>query len=339
MINKFLKKIEEINIEFLKLLYDISNKEELEKLRLKYFSKQGIISLLTDSFKSLSIEEKKLVGGKLQDLKKVLSDAFYAKEKFIFLKENNFPDQKTFDPSLAKLNLKNGSFHPYTLVINNFVEYFNFLGFQLAEGPILESEEYNFTALNIPDGHPARDEMDTFWLKQKGMLLRTHTSCVQVKEARKTKPPFGIICPGIVYRNEATDASHDFMFAQIEGLFVSENANLSNLLYVLKKSMRNFFGNDLLTIRARPGTFPFVEPGLEIDCECPFCENGCSVCKKTKWIEVGGAGIVHPFVMSQMGIEDKNILGWAFGMGITRLAMLKYKINDIRKLHNSYKAC
>jgi phenylalanyl-tRNA synthetase alpha chain len=171
------------------------------------------------------------------------------------------------------------------------------------------------------------------------MLLRTHTSCVQVKEARKSNPPFGIICPGIVYRNEATDASHDFMFAQIEGLFVSENANLSNLLYVLKKSMRNFFGNDLLTIRARPGTFPFVEPGLEIDCECPFCENGCSVCKKTKWIEVGGAGIVHPFVMSQMGIEDKNILGWAFGMGITRLAMLKYKINDIRKLHNSYKAC
>jgi phenylalanyl-tRNA synthetase alpha chain len=207
------------------------------------------------------------------------------------------------------------------------------MGFEIIDGHILTDDYSNFTSLNIPENHSARDEQDTFWINDN-TLLRTHTSNMQVVEAKKRTPPFGIISSGMVYRNEATDMSHDFMFAQIEGMYFADDASISSLLYVLKRLLNVYFEKDHLEVRARPGIFPFVEPGLEIDFECPFCLKGCSTCKYSKWIEIGGAGMVHSFVKNEIGLSSDEC-GWAFGIGLTRIVMLKYNITDIRKLHQS----
>lgn len=335
MLKSFLKKIEETKIIFQDKIKNLKNSSEIEIFRKEYFSRNGILDLITEDFKKLSIEDKKNVGGSLQQLKKDFLEIFNEKKKNISFKEAGFTVDENFDPFLNKGFFKKSEKHPYTEAQEEIIMFFLSLGFEIVDGPIIESAEYNFNALNIPDDHPARDEHDTFWLEEKNLLLRTHTSAVQVKEARKRKPPFGIISMGPVYRNEATDATHDFMFWQLEGLFISEDASISNLLFVFKRFFRSFFKNENLEIRVRPGMFPFVEPGMELDFECPFCLNGCNICKKTKWIEIGGTGMVHPNVMKAMDIKDKNVFGWAFGMGLTRLVMLKYDIKDIRKLHNS----
>ena len=208
------------------------------------------------------------------------------------------------------------------------------MGYKIAEGPELETEFYNFTALNIPEYHPARDIQDTFWLKIPGMLMRTQTSSVQIHEMAKKDLPIAILASGRCYRNEATDASHDFVFMQVEGLLIDKKISLANLLATLKTCLRAIFDKDDLEIRVRPGYFPFVEPGLEIDVLCPFCKSGCSVCKKTKWIEIVGAGLVHPNVLKHGGLDPKEYTGFAFGFGLTRLVMLKYGINDIRLLNS-----
>lgn len=340
MSNNFLEKINKTLVEFQNELNFIEDLEKIEKLRLKYFSKNGIIDILTDGFKKLTIDEKKLVGSNLQDFKNEIYKVFEDKKLKLVLKFSGFIDDENFDPALDKdINENNyGSLHPYTLEIRRVNEFFNSMGFEIVNGPLLEEAEFNFNALNIPDDHPARDEMDTFWVsKEDGLLLRTHTSAVQVKEARKRNAPFGIISFGRVFRNEATDASHDFMFTQLEGLFISKEASLSNLLSTINDLFKMFFEKENLKINVRPGIFPFVEPGIEVDMECPFCENGCSTCKKTKWIEMGGAGMVHPNVLKNMNINDENVKGWAFGFGFTRLIMLKYSFSDIRNLHYLYR--
>lgn len=206
------------------------------------------------------------------------------------------------------------------------------MGFAVADGPELETEFFNFTALNIPDNHPAREESDTFWIDNEH-LLRTQTSTVQIKTMMSQKPPIAIIAPGRTMRNEATDASHDFMFMQFEGLYIGEDVSIANLLATLKSFLTQFFGSDV-KLRVRPGYFPFVEPGLEIDASCPFCKKGCSVCKKTKWIELMGAGLVHPNVLKHCKLDPEKYSGFAFGFGLTRLVMLKYQIPDIRLLHS-----
>ena len=229
--------------------------------------------------------------------------------------------------------LQQGSLHPYTYITQEIEDIFMSMGFAVADGPELETDYNNFGALNIPADHPARAESDTFWLPDMQRLLRTHTSTVQIKTMREQTPPIAIICPGRALRNEATDASHDFMFMQIEGMLIDKNISIANLLAVLKEFLDKLFGKSL-QLRVRPGFFPFVEPGLEIDAQCPFCTTGCSTCKHTCWIELLGAGLIHPNVLRNAGIDPTIYSGFAFGSGLTRLAMLKYHITDIRLIHS-----
>lgn len=232
-----------------------------------------------------------------------------------------------------------GHLHPLTQITREIIRIFQKMGFEIVEGPEIESEWYNFDALNIPKDHPARDMQDTFVLKAgEGRLLRTQTSAVQVAYMEKNKPPFKIIVPGKVFRRDAADAAHSFEFSQLEGLNISKTVSLADLKGVLADFIREFFGEDTKT-RWRPGYFPFVEPGMEVDVSCSICQGkGCPTCKKTGWVELLGAGMVHPNVFRSAGYEpDPPAGGWqgyAFGVGVDRLAMMKYKISDIRLLYS-----
>lgn len=228
-----------------------------------------------------------------------------------------------------------GHYHPLSIVQRDIARIFHAMGFTVADGPEIETEQYNFDVLNIPKHHPARDLWDTFWLKD-GRLLRTHTSPVQARYMETHTPPIRIIAPGKVYRHEATDATHEAQFYQLEGLMVDEHTSLATLRFVLEKFFSEFFGKTL-EARLRPSFFPFVEPGVEVDMSCFACaRNGspCSVCKGTGWVEIMGAGMVHPVVLENVGIDPKKYHGFAFGSGIERLAMLKYGVPDIRLFHN-----
>ena len=238
-----------------------------------------------------------------------------------------------FDVTAYAPNQLRGSLHPYTTTIAEIEDIFITMGFEIVDGPELETDFYNFEALNIPKDHPARDMHDTFWLPKPHHLLRTHTSSVQIRSLKSRKPPLAIVAPGRCFRHEATDASHDYLFLQCEGLIVSETISLANLFAVTKTFLQRLFKTEKLTIRQRPGYFPFVEPGVEIDMSCPFCTDGCSTCKKTGWIEICGTGLVHPHVLTACGIDPERYTGCAFGFGLTRLVMLKYGIRDIRLLH------
>lgn len=231
-----------------------------------------------------------------------------------------------------------GHFHPITIVINDIARIFSEMGFSVESGPEVETEHYNFDVLNIPESHPARDMWDTFWLKDKnnnniGQLLRTHTSPVQARFMEKNSPPIRIIAPGKVFRYEATDATHEAQFYQIEGLMIDKDVTLAHLKGVLEIFFSKFFGKKT-NIRFRPSYFPFVEPGVEVDVSCFKCAGrGCSICKQSGFIEIMGAGMVHPYVLNQVGIDSRIYQGFAFGTGVDRLAMLKYGIDDIRLLY------
>jgi len=235
------------------------------------------------------------------------------------------------------MNDPKGHLHPITHIIRQTEDIFRELGFAIAVGPEIESEHYNFDALNIPAHHPARDMWDTFWLKPEHakQLLRTHTSPVQVRYAESHKPPIRIIVPGKTFRHEATDATHEAQFFQLEGLMIEENVSLANLKYVLEYYFERLFGSKT-NVRFRPSYFPFVEPGVEIDMSCFKCEGkGCSTCKQTGFIEIMGAGMVHPKVLTAMGIDARKYRGFAFGGGIDRFAMLKYGVEDVRDFYKA----
>ncbi len=221
-----------------------------------------------------------------------------------------------------------------TQMINEINSIFFDMGFEIADGPEMESEHYNFDALNIPENHPARGMQDTFWVKdKKSTVMRTHTSNVQIRYMQNNKPPLRIIAPGKVFRNEATDSTHEAQFYQVEAFMVDETTTLGTLKGVIKIFLEKFFNKDI-DIRFRPSYFPFVEPGIEVDMSCFKCEGkGCSICKNTGWIEVLGAGMVHPNVLDGVGIDSKKYQGFAFGVGIDRLGMLKYGIDDVRLLY------
>lgn len=232
------------------------------------------------------------------------------------------------------MNSEKGHIHPVTHITNEMVKAFLEMGFDVAAGPELEDEYHNFDALNFPKDHPARDMQDTFWLKDIPKLLRTQTSNVQIRYMEKNKPPFKIIVPGKVFRNEATDRTHEVQFYQLEGLAVGEDVSMANLKYYLNSFLRKIFGEDVKT-QFRPGYFPFVEPGVEIDLECFRCKgSGCSTCSHSGWIEVLGAGMVHPNVLRNVGIDPEKYQGFAFGVGIDRIAVLKYGVDDIRLFYN-----
>lgn len=333
----FLVLIDKFKEEYLIFLQKTLTKEDLSNAYNFFLGKEGKIYVLNDLFKKLNEVEKKELGLEFQVFKLFLKKKFEDKKREILVLEMGFPEYNLFDSSLEKkyfINENTGSLHPYSLALKKVQNIFISMGFDIIDGPILENEFFNFTALNIKENHPSRDAHDTFWLNKEDLLLRTHTSTTQIREGRKKTPPFGFISPGVVYRNEATDASHDFMFWQFEGLYVNKDASIANLLFVLKYFLQEYFNTKELKIRTRPSYFPFVEPGMEVDMSCLFCKNGCSTCKFTKWIEIGGCGMTHYKVLEQMNISSSEFKAFAFGFGLTRLVMLEYNISDIRLLHS-----
>lgn len=332
-------RISSISQQFHEQLSGVQNPADLEKIRIEFLGRSSHITQLMTDLKQLSLEEKKVVGPLLNKLKEDLQKAFEIKKTELESIQEDIAQKKQqhFDVTSYKPELTQGSLHIYTQLTQQLSSIFMSMGFQVVDGNEVETDYYNFEALNIPADHPARDVHDTFWLTTPGMLLRTHTSSVQAHIMENQQLPLAIFAPGRCYRNEATDATHDFMFTQGECLVVDKNISIANLLATAKTFLQHFFNKSDLKIRVRPGYFPFVEPGLEIDASCPFCKTGCSVCKRTTWIELLGAGLVHPNVLKASKINPEIYSGFAFGFGIERLAMIKYQITDIRLFHSNKK--
>jgi len=324
----------------LNLLVKIDDLKEFEK---KYLGKKGKVTELLKSLKNLPQKERRLIGKEANELRDKLMLAIKAKKEEI--KRNEIEEkekQEWIDITVPAKKVEKGHLHPLTQVAEKVEEIFMSLGFSVIEGPEIENEWYNFDALNIPKDHPARDLWDTFWIKEPStknqepkLLLRTHTSPVQIHYMEKHKPPLRIISPGRIYRYEATDASHEINFYQVEGLMIDKDTSVANFYFIMEEFFKSFFGKET-KIRLRPSFFPFTEPSFEIDVLCSICKGkGCSVCSQRGWIEIAGAGMVHPNVLKAVKINPKNWQGFAFGMGLDRLAMMKYKINDIRLFYSS----
>lgn len=310
--------------------------KELEKIYQEYLGKEGVLRKAFKEIKALPQRKKVKEGQKLNEFKEKLISLLKEREeeiKEIFRKKEK---EEFFDITLPPKKIHLGHLHPLTLIRRKIEQIFSSLGFSVVEGPEIEDEWHNFDALNIPPLHPARDVLSlgkTFYLKEGG-LLRTHTSSVQIRYMEKNHPPFRIIVPGKVFRLEATDASHEIEFWQLEGLMVDKKVTVSHFKFIMETFLSNFFEKKIF-VRLRPSFFPFTEPSFEVDLNCIFCsQKGCNFCKNTGWIEIAGAGMVHPKVFLNVGINPEDWKGFAFGLGLNRLAMLKYKIPDIR-LFNS----
>jgi phenylalanyl-tRNA synthetase alpha chain len=319
-------------------LEQISSLDECNTFRTTFLGKKGLITELNDKLKVETLKIKKELGPLVQTLRHNTENTLNAKIDYFnnVQKEALLKKSSSFDVTIQNDLLPNGSVHLLALVATELEDIFISMGFALAKGPEVETDFYNFTALNIDQHHPARDAHDTFWLAgYQNLLLRTHTSNAQIHTMLANKPPLAVASTGRVFRNEATDASHDFMFMQVEALLVDKNVSIANLLYTTKAMLQAFFETKTLDIRVRPGYFPFVEPGLEVDASCPFCTHGCSVCKNSGWIELGGAGLVHPHVLKACNIDSSTYNGFALGFGVSRLALLKYGIPDVRLLYSN----
>jgi phenylalanyl-tRNA synthetase alpha chain len=307
----------------------IKTKEDLEQYRLQFISKKGVVSSLFEELKTLTSEQKKLVGKTLNDLKKLSEEKFkWAQES---LESVASGISEAIDLTLPITPNKTGSFHPLNLTRYRIIEIFERLGFNVEDGPEIEDDWHNFTALNFPENHPAREMQDTFFIeKNPDILLRTHTSNVQIRLMKDRKPPFRAIMPGRVYRNEAISARAHCFFHQVEGLYVDKNVGFSDLKQTLYHFAKEMFGKDT-KIRLRPSYFPFTEPSAEIDISCLICHGkGCNVCKYSGWVEIAGSGMVHPNVLRHCNIDPEEYTGFAFGMGIERITMLRHSINDLR---------
>jgi len=313
---------------------EIKKAENLTKLNeifKKYLGKQGELTQVLRSLEKLSKEKRAKIGKEANELKKFLQEKFQEK-KSSFAKATE-DKEEWLDVTLPGKKPVFGHLHPLTLARRRVEEIFQSMGFSIVEGPEMETEWYNFDALNIPKNHPARDIWDTFWIKESvnsKLLLRTHTSPMQVRYMEKNQPPLRIIVPGNVFRHEATDYRHEFQLFQIEGLMVDREISVPSFKAIIGEFFRRFFKKEV-EFRLKPDFFPFTEPSFDISMTCLVCKGrGCSACKNTGWMEVAGAGMVHPNVLKNSGLNPKEWRGWAFGFGLDRLAMMKYKINDIR---------
>lgn len=310
--------------------FDISNSESLEQFRIKFLGSKNDIKALfrTPEFSAVPGPERKEVGQALNALSK---DAQSKYDEFSSNSQNEDEDLEKNDISRPAEKEKLGSRHPLSLVRNQIVEIFSKIGFTVSEGPEIEDDWHNFTALNLPEEHPARDMQDTFFIQQDpDILLRTHTSSVQVRHMENSQPPIRAIFPGRVYRNEAISARAHCFFHQIEGLYIAEKVSFADLKQTLQYFAQSFFG-DNAKIRLRPSYFPFTEPSAEVDVSCSICVGeGCNVCKYTGWLEIMGCGMVDPAVLENCGIDSNKYSGFAFGMGVERIAMLKYGVKDLR---------
>ena len=305
-----------------------TNPEEFEALRIKYLSKKGIVNTLMSEFRTVPSEQKKEVGQQLNILKNALQDRINALKKNL---DNSLEQSADFDLSRTSYTIPLGTRHPLSLVKEEICSIFRRLGFSIAEGPEIEDDWHVFSSLNFADDHPARDMQDTFFIQRNPeIVLRTHTSSVQTRVMEKTQPPIRITCPGRVYRNEAISARAHCLFHQVEGLYIDKDVSFADLKQALLFFTKELFGKDT-QIRLRPSYFPFTEPSAEMDISCHICGGkGCNICKHTGWVEILGCGMVDPTVLENCGIDSKVYSGYAFGMGVERIAMLKYQINDIR---------
>jgi len=306
--------------------------EELEEARVEALGRKGTLAQISKDFARLTPQERAARGKLLNSVKQDLESA-YEEKKARFERAQLAQRLATewIDVTLPAPGVRPGSLHPVTQVQWEIEDLFTSLGFAVLDGPEVETEEHNFDALNIPPTHPARDMQDTFWLSS-GHLLRTHTSPVQVRGMRKLGPPLRMIAPGRVFRNEEVDASHEHTFYQLEGMMVDRDVSVANLIYFMKTLLSSIFKRDV-AVRLRPGYFPFVEPGFELDIQCLICGGpGCPVCKQSGWVELLPCGLVHPNVLRFSGIDPEEWGGFAFGLGLTRLTMMRYGIDDIRQL-------
>ena len=306
--------------------------EEIENFRLKYQSKNGLLNSLFTDFKNIDTTDKKEIGRAINNLKNKIKDKI---SSFSDIKEPT-KTKNNFDLSKPIKNNNLGSRHPLSLVESEIVRVFSSISFNVSEGPEIEDDWHNFTALNLPKEHPARDMQDTFFIQTNpDILLRTHTSSVQVRHMQNNQPPIRIISPGRVYRNEAISARAHCLFHQVEGLYIDTNVTFADLKQTLLFFAKELFG-EKSKIRLRPSYFPFTEPSAEVDVSCNICSGkGCAVCKHTGYLEILGCGMIDPNVLDNCGIDSKKYTGYAFGMGIERIAMLKYRVNDLRLFYEN----
>lgn len=309
--------------------FESKSETQIEEFRIKMMGKKGELTALFDDFKKVAAEEKRQLGQKINTLKNVAIDKIAALKEQVESTENT--GQECSDPTRPATTEPVGTRHPISLVRGEILDIFHRIGFSTADGPEIEDDFHVFTALNFPPEHPARDMQDTFFIeKNPDILLRTHTSSIQVRVMQTQKPPIRVICPGRVFRNEAISYRAHCIFHQIEGLYIDENVNFADMKQTIQYFASELFG-EKTQIRMRPSYFPFTEPSAEVDVSCNLCGGkGCNVCKYTGWLEIMGAGMVDPNVLEACGIDSKRYTGFAFGMGVERVAMLKYGVKDLR---------
>ena len=322
--------IQQLEAEALARIQSARDLDQLETVRVEVLGRKGPLSQFSKEFGKLTPDERAAAGKALNSAKQAIEGAFEARKQAL---SSDALDQRLraewLDLTLPAPGARPGSLHPVTQVQREIEDLFTSLGFAVQDGPEVETEYHNFDALNIPPTHPARDMQDTFWLTD-GHLLRTHTSPVQVRAMERLGPPLRMIAPGRVFRNEEVDASHEHTFYQVEGMMVDRDVSVAHMIYFMKTMLSAIFHREVI-VRLRPGFFPFVEPGFELDIKCLICGgSGCSVCKQSGWVELMPCGLVHPNVLRMSGINPDEWSGFAFGLGLTRLAMMRYGIDDIR---------
>jgi phenylalanyl-tRNA synthetase alpha chain len=302
--------------------------QHLEEFRIRIAGKKGELTEMFEEFKTVPAEQKREIGKLLNEVKILVQDKLKSQKELF----DNADTGRNISDKTLPANADNiGSRHPISLAKNEILEIFTRLGFTVADGPEIEDDWHVFSALNFPPNHPARDMQDTFFIEQNpDILLRTHTSSIQVRTMEKQKPPIRVVCPGRVFRNEAISARAHCIFHQVEGLYIDKNVSFADMKQTLLYFAREMFG-ETTEIRLRPSFFPFTEPSAEMDVSCKICGGkGCNICKYTGWLEVLGCGIVDPNVLESCGIDSKEYTGFAFGMGVERLAMLKWQVKDLR---------
>jgi phenylalanyl-tRNA synthetase alpha chain len=328
MIEEIIKRAEEFFEEGKREISGIDDVELLEKWKIKFLGRKSYLNQIFSVISTLTKEEKVICGKKLNEIKQKLMELYEESKLNVKKKEIKY------NLSIPGRKINTGNLHPITIIIDEIVQIFYRMGFGIAEGPEIETDYYNFTSLNTPEEHPARDIWDTFYIdKKNNILLRTHTSPVQVRIMEKYKPPLRIIAPGKCFRRDAFDSSHSPMFHQIEGLMVDKNIKFIHLKGILSYFIHEFFKKEVKVVFS-PSYFPFTEPSAEVSISCVICDGkGCSTCGNTGFLEILGCGMVHPNVFKNVGYDIENYTGFAFGMGVERLAMLKYGIDDIRHFY------
>jgi phenylalanyl-tRNA synthetase alpha chain len=343
MLDELTKSLAAAQEEFRKDLEGANDEDALYALQVRYLGKKGAVSLLRRGMGKLAPDERKEAGQAFNRAKSDIEAGLEERRSELARRAREADLSRFEDLTVPASSAAGGSLHPITQTRRRLESIFRSMGFEVADGPHVEHESYNFDMLNILEGHPARDMQDTFFVQQRGgeaheseespLVLRTHTSPVQIRTMLNRRPPVRVVCPGTVFRRD-DDATHSPMFNQIEGLYVDEGVTMADLKATLYHFVRAFFGTSL-EMRFRPSYFPFVEPGAEFDVQCPFCLEGppdsgtCSVCKNTGWLELGGSGMVHPAVFEAVGYDSERVTGWAFGFGIDRMAMLRYGVPEL----------